>query len=115
MVERNLTHCPFSESQFIEDLGSARAVIAGGGFTLMGEAIYLQKPMLTIPLVGQYEQVLNKNYLVKLGYGEGSAELVRGFLARAPAYARELERFEHDKNAGLFAELDGLIARLGRH
>ena len=117
VVEGNLTHCPFSESQFIEDLASARAVIAGGGFTLMGEAIYLQKPMLTIPLVGQYEQVLNKNYLVKLGYGEGAprvtAEVVRGFLDRAPAYANNLEHFEHDRNRGLFAQLDQLLDSIG--
>ena len=49
-VEGNLRYRPFSEAGFIDDLASARGVIAGGGFTLMGEAVYLHKPMLAVPL-----------------------------------------------------------------
>ena len=51
-VEGNLRYRPFSEAGFIDDLASARAVIAGGGFTLMGEAVYLHKPMLAVPARG---------------------------------------------------------------
>jgi uncharacterized protein (TIGR00661 family) len=109
-TEGNLTFCPFSETGFIRDLATCRAVIAGGGFTLMGEAVYLGKPMLAIPLIGQYEQVLNRSYLEKLGYGEGATEVgaagVEAFLARAPRYAENLAAFEHDRNEGLFRQLD---------
>ncbi len=59
VVDENLTYRPFSEDGFIADLASARGVIAGGGFTLMGEAVYLHKPMLAVPLERQFEQVLN--------------------------------------------------------
>ncbi len=38
-VEKNLTYRPFSEQGFIDDLASSRAVLAGGGFTLIGESI----------------------------------------------------------------------------
>ena len=48
VVEGNLRFQPFSEDKFISDLATSRAVIGGGGFTLMGEAVYLQKPMLAI-------------------------------------------------------------------
>jgi uncharacterized protein (TIGR00661 family) len=65
----NLTMRPFSEDGFISDLASARAVIAGGGYSLMGEAVYLHKPMLSVPLSGQFEQILNARYLGHLGYG----------------------------------------------
>src|SRR5262249_47525844 len=58
-VEGNLVYRPFSETVFIDDLATARAVIAGGGFTLMGEAVYLRKPMLSVPLAKQFEQVMN--------------------------------------------------------
>lgn len=106
----NVTHCPFSETKFIDDLATARAVIAGGGFTLMGEAVYLGKPMLSVPLVGQFEQILNANYLAKLRYGERAREVtadgVREFLGRTDEYSANLAKFEHDKNEGLFAELD---------
>jgi hypothetical protein len=38
-------------------------VIAAGGFTLMGVSVYLGRPMLAIPIRGQFEQVLNARYL----------------------------------------------------
>lgn len=108
-TEGNLTYCPFSEDGFIEDLATARAVIAGGGFTLMGEALFLGKPVLSVPLVGQFEQALNAAYLQKLGYGEQTAEitggLLRSFLEQSPMYAQNLAGFEHDQNVGLFAAL----------
>jgi uncharacterized protein (TIGR00661 family) len=106
----NVTHCPFSDTRFIDDLATARCVIAGGGFTLMGEAVYLGKPMLSVPLVGQFEQVLNANYLAKLRYGERAAEITKEgilrFLERAPEYAERLASFEHDQNEGIFAQLE---------
>jgi uncharacterized protein (TIGR00661 family) len=110
VVDGNLTHRPFSETTFIDDLASARAVLAGGGFTLMGEAIYLGKPMLSVPLVGQFEQVLNAAYLEKLGYGAQAKvlnrETVEAFLARTDDYRAHLASFEHDDNAGVLAALD---------
>src|SRR5690606_25329441 len=60
--EGALRFLPFSEEGFITDLATCRGVIAGGGFTLMGEAVYLRKPMLAIPLAGQFEQMLNARY-----------------------------------------------------
>jgi uncharacterized protein (TIGR00661 family) len=63
VVEGNLRYQPFGEATFIDDLASCRAVIAGGGFTLMGEAVYLHKPMLAVPVGRQFEQVLNARYL----------------------------------------------------
>src|SRR4029079_9685598 len=64
-----LSFLPFSEAGFIADLANCRAVIAGGGFTLMGEAVYLHKPMLALPLEGQFEQALNARYLEREGFG----------------------------------------------
>src|SRR6185369_1607700 len=74
-VEGNLRYRPFSEEGFIDDLASARAVIAGGGFTLMGEAVYLHKPMLSVPLGHQFEQVMNARYLEHEGYGRAATDL----------------------------------------
>ncbi|MFO0725643.1 MAG: MJ1255/VC2487 family glycosyltransferase [Myxococcota bacterium] len=109
LTEGNLTFCPFSEAGFIQDMATCRAVIAGGGFTTMGEAIFLQKPMLSVPLVGQFEQTLNARYLAKLGYGETAPEIdaarVGAFLEKTPWYQEQLAGFQHDQNQGLFAEL----------
>lgn len=113
LVEGNITHRPFSETTFIDDLASARGVLAGGGFTLMGEAVFLGKPMLAVPLEGQFEQVLNAAYLEKLAYGERADHLtsdtVERFLERSDEYAANLAAFEHDDNAGVFARLDAAM------
>ncbi len=109
VTEGNLTYCPFSEAAFVEDMATSRAVIAGGGFTTMGEAIYLGKPMLSVPLGGQFEQALNANYLRKLGYGERAESVttsaVKSFLDRVPWYQERLAGFRHDGNAGFFQTL----------
>ncbi len=115
-AEGNLRFMPFSETQFIEDLATARAVIAGGGFTLMGEAVYLGKPMLTVPLEGQFEQVLNGIYLEKEGFGMSATSLddpatVHSFIERVSDYAAALANYEQDGNRELFDTLDGLLDR----
>ena len=113
----NVTLKGFSEEGFVRDLASARAVLAGGGFSLMGEAVYLHKPLLAVPLKGQFEQTLNALYLQKLGYGEYHRELdergIGRFLERAPDYARNLTAHRQDRNHAILAKLDELIARIG--
>lgn len=93
-VEANLTFRPFSEDGFVEDLATARAVVAGGGFTLMGEAVFLGKPMLSVPLVGQFEQTINATYLQKLGFGAYERAIdetnLRRFLSQTERYRENL-------------------------
>jgi uncharacterized protein (TIGR00661 family) len=106
----NLLFRPFSPTRFIEDLSSCRAVISGGGFTLMGEALFLGKPMFSIPVANQFEQVLNARYLAALKYGESASEVradaVDGFLSQAPRYRAMLEGFREDRNQGFFEQLE---------
>jgi uncharacterized protein (TIGR00661 family) len=112
----NVTLKGFSEAGFVRDLASARAVLAGGGFSLMGEAVYLGKPMLSVPLKGQFEQTLNALYLQKLGYGEYHRELseraIAQFLERAPDYARNVAAHQQDRNRAILTKLDELIAEI---
>lgn len=113
VVEGNLRYRPFSEDGFIEDLATARGVVAGGGFTLMGEAVYLRKPMLTVPIAGQFEQILNGLYLEKLGYGVHApaltGQVLRDFIDRIPACEQALASYDQDGNEELFSTLDGLL------
>lgn len=115
-VDGNLTYRPFSETTFIEDLATSRAVIANAGFTLMGEAVYLHKPMLAFPLARQFEQILNGRYLEREGYGmtvedPGQVELLRSFLSRLDRMEENLARYHQDGNHELLGALDGLLAR----
>lgn len=117
VVDGDLVFRPFSDTTFIEDLASAKAVIASAGFTLMGEAVFLGKPMLAVPLGGQFEQVLNARYLEHLGYGAMAAALdgrsLRRFVDGREKFAAQLARFQHDRNTSLFARLDELLAMAG--
>jgi uncharacterized protein (TIGR00661 family) len=113
-VEGNVRYRPFSEDGFIADLASARAVVAGGGFTLMGEAVYLGKPMLALPVGRQFEQVLNGRWLTRLGYGRSADKLddvavLRGFLDEVPACAERLRAHQQDGNRQILGEIDHLL------
>jgi uncharacterized protein (TIGR00661 family) len=111
LIEGNLRYQPFSEDKFIDDLASSRAVIAGGGFTLMGEAVFLRKPMLAIPLARQFEQVLNARYLELEGYGRQAdalddAKTINEFLAAVPACEEKLAGYEQAGNDKIFVAID---------
>ncbi len=112
-VEKNLTYRKFNEDQFFSDLGSCKAVLANGGFTLISESIYLKKPVLSIPVKGQFEQILNAIYLERLGYGEFHEELnvdiLENFLSKLDVYYDSLKSYSQDGNKSLLKELDHLI------
>lgn len=112
----NLVYRPIGERGFIEDLASCRGVIASAGFTLMGEAVYLRKPMLAVPLAGQFEQLVNARYLELMGYGAWAPSLddpraIAGFVRELPRYEEALAGYAQDGNRALLAELDETLDR----
>lgn len=114
--EGQLRFMPFSEDGFIADLASARAVIAGGGFTLMGEAVFLHKPMLALPLEGQFEQWLNAKYLEREGYGMFTVTLddpnvLPRFIERVPKYANALAGYRQSDNVEILGAVDQFLHR----
>jgi uncharacterized protein (TIGR00661 family) len=109
-VDGVLIYRPFSPHSFVDDLRTCRGLITGGGFTLLSEAVYLRKPILSIPLAGQAEQQLNARYLARLGYGAWAptltAEVLESFLEQLPAYEEALSSYEQDGNAAAIAALE---------
>ncbi|HEY1101629.1 MAG TPA: glycosyltransferase family protein, partial [Myxococcota bacterium] len=103
----------FSETGFVDDLRTARCVVAGGGYSLMGEAVHLHVPMLSIPVQGQYEQELNARYLELLGYGRFAdapdVDGIRAFVEDAPTMQHALEAYTPRDNGMLFDCLDELL------
>lgn len=114
----SLVYKPFSEAGFIDDLRTARGVVASAGFTLMGEAVYLHRPMLTEPVGKQFEQIINARYLQKEGYGLHAEELteplLREFLERIPEFENNLACYSQDGNTDLLAKLEGTLAAANR-
>lgn len=107
---------PFSEAGFIEDLASAKAVIANGGFSLISECVYLHKPVCSIPIQNQFEQFVNASYIEKLGYGrhfnEFHPDSLKAFLYSLPDFEKNLKGYKQDGNRVLFDLLDKAIAAL---
>jgi uncharacterized protein (TIGR00661 family) len=101
-TDGNLEFKPRSDSGFVEDLRTARGVVAGGGFSLMSEAVYLGKPMLALPLLGQFEQTMNSRYLEREGYGvaatELTAEAVERFVAGLDRHRERLAGYTQRGN-----------------
>lgn len=112
--DENLLFKSFNEDEFFTDLSQARAVIANGGFTLISEALYLGKPVLSVPVKKQFEQILNALYMERLGYGEFHDELERedieNFLSKLDEYRENIHlNYFHDQNQSILKELDFLI------
>ncbi len=104
---------PRSVDGFLEDLVSSRGVITGGGFSLLSEAVYLRKPVLSIPLRGQFEQLMNARYLEREGFGMCApaigAPTLSAFLDGLDAFHDQLGEYAQDGNT---EALDTIIDRV---
>ncbi|MGK2931794.1 MAG: glycosyltransferase family protein [Solirubrobacterales bacterium] len=97
-----IEYMPRSVDGFLEDLVTSRGVITGGGFSLLGEAVYLGKPVLSVPLKGQFEQVMNARYLAREGFGACTLtidhDIVTSFLSRLDEFDETLAGYSQDGN-----------------
>ena len=99
--EGNLTFFPPSNVAFLEDLASCRGVISTAGNQLMGETIYLGKPVLVIP-ERCVEQRLNAAGVVNLGIGMRTTrgkfkpKLIREFLDRSDEFRTNMKAHVRD-------------------
>jgi uncharacterized protein (TIGR00661 family) len=113
--EGKLRYRPFSEPDFIEDLRTARAVLSGGSFTLMSEAVHLGRPMLSVPVKKQFEQILNGRYLERLGFGltgeEVTAANLGELLERTGEFERNLAAAPRPDPGETLASLEAVLAR----
>jgi len=112
--EGNLQFKRASNAGFLADLAAARAVISTAGFSLLSEALHLRKPMLALPMQGQFEQELNALLLDESGYGANgrgcTRETIGAFLERVTDYASNLQGYERSDIGPLLAKIDQLLA-----
>ena len=112
----NVTLKKFSEDGFIGDLASAKGVISNGGFSLLSEAVYLKKPVCSVPVKGQFEQFVNAAYIEKCGYGRRLVDFlpdgIKAFLFDIDTFQGNVGRYRQDGNTETFRKLDEIIARV---
>jgi uncharacterized protein (TIGR00661 family) len=104
----------FNEKGFIEDLKDCKAVIANGGFTLIGEALYLKKPILSIPVKNHFEQIFNALNIEKYNYGmftkKTDKTLIEKFIKNLSKY--DLNNYKKYNNKEAFKKIDNAIKLL---
>ena len=69
-AEGNLRFYDIDETSFLENLASCDALISNAGNQLVGEALYLRKPVLALPETGNFEQAVNAHFLRESGGGD---------------------------------------------
>jgi uncharacterized protein (TIGR00661 family) len=111
----NVEFKPPSTDGFLEDLANSTGVITNGGYTLMSEALFFGKPVYSIPIKGQFEQMINGYYLEKEHYGlfdlDPTKERIEYFLDHIDGFTKKINR-DHKKfngNKELFSKLDKII------
>jgi uncharacterized protein (TIGR00661 family) len=87
-TQGNLRFVPVGEDAFVRDLAACRALVCCGGNQLLGEALFLGKPVLALPEPNHFEQQINAHFLSAGGGGDWlpaqrcDATALRRFLAR---------------------------------
>lgn len=104
---------------FVEDLATSRALVTTAGNQLIGESLFLGKPVLALPEEGNYEQRINGHFLHQLRTGVSvdveriSGKHVRRFLARADEYAARIEPARYYGNPGAVAIVESHLPQPG--
>ena len=116
--EGNVLFRSFTEKQLFEDFKDAQFVITNGGFSLITEALQLEKPVLSIPVNKQYEQILNAMYVDRLGYGEHhdviTQNILDNFLENVESYRKNIQENypKHHDNSETLEILKNNIEKL---
>jgi uncharacterized protein (TIGR00661 family) len=114
-LPRHVTLHPVSRPRFLESLASARALVTTAGNQVLGEALWLGKPVLALPEPGVLEQDFNARALEQSGCGmraafeDFSPSLWEGFELRRAEFLAGLDAFQADH-----PQYDGLESALRR-
>jgi uncharacterized protein (TIGR00661 family) len=112
-----LSFLPTSELPFLEDLASCRAVVSTAGNQLVGEALFLRKPLLVIP-ERCVEQRMNALAVERLGIGrritmrQFTLPTLRDFLNHLDAYRERMGGQFRDGLQDALVAFDQFLAEL---
>ncbi len=67
VCKKNITYFPIGNEQFTSSMIRCYGIITAGGFETPAEAMYMNKKVLSIPILNHYEQECNGKALEKMG------------------------------------------------
>jgi len=91
-TDGNIEYREISEAGFLRDLGTCSALVTTAGNQLVGEALYLGKPVLAMPEPNNQEQYINAHFLREEGTGDWidldrlTPATLRGFTEKLDEY-----------------------------
>lgn len=97
-ADGNLTYHAIHDQRFVEDLAACRALISTAGNQLVGEALFLGKPVFAMPEPNNHEQYINAHYLADSGAGTWvefdavTPDHLREFLGKVETYRARIDR-----------------------
>lgn len=115
--EGNLSFYDIDAYEFIQTLAQARALISTAGNQVIGEALFLEKPVLAMPETGNFEQEINGHFLQNSGAGisipmeELDQSILNDFVNRLDFYR---ENIDTDKIYGNPVALEIINEHLNR-
>ena len=104
------------DEEFLDDLAGCAYVVCGGGHTLISEALWCGKPVLSIPIRGAYEQRLNAMEVERAGYGKAvfpadfTVDALRDFERGLDGHRARIQSSYRAEQVEIYAALDDFIA-----
>jgi len=114
--EGNLIFKSPSEQEFLDDLASCCYVICGGGHTLISEALFYGKPIISFPVCHAFEQFLNAFQVARSGFGQywvgfdPAPSILADFEGRLDSYRSRIKSVNFCGNSEIFDLLDNFIS-----
>lgn len=106
--------------RFVEDLATCSGLVTTAGNQLIGEAIFLGKPVLAMPEPGNFEQHINAYFIRETGAGMTvepeafCADAVRRFLGELDAIEARQRGLRADGTAQAARQVERLVGRAPR-
>lgn len=102
-VHRHIFYHSINRKKFLDSLATSKALITTAGNQVIGEAIYLNKPILAFPKLRDLEQELNGKALATSGFGDYcqfndfSVQKMHSFISQIPEFKKALLKIKADK------------------
>ncbi len=116
-AEGNLEFKKVDNHGFVQDLAGCRALITTAGNQVIGEALYLKKPVLAMPESKNFEQEINGHFIresgtgLTVGFDELSPEIMHTFLDNLDEYKNNISSYPVYGNNEAVATIENHLYR----
>jgi len=115
----NLTFHRINDTRFLRMMAACRALVTTAGFESVCEALYLGKPVLTVPVKGHYEQLCNAHDAVKAGAGirghQFDIDRLLAFLDRYQQPTASFQTWVHQAESRFLSAIESAAAQRPAH